>query len=352
MPKRAALLCALSVALAGCGGCEGEPQPAADAGAVPSGSIAITPPAPSASAPPEAGPPERPPLRCPPEMVAVEGRFCVDRWEAQLVDKKTRAALSPYYPPQRRFAIERFDRWEKERLTIGSEEARAMAVPSLPDWQRQREPEPMAVSKGGVVPSGYVSGDVAAVACKSAGKRLCLYDEWLTACQGQEKRQFPYGDAYKQGACNIFRPTHPALVLHDNPSIGHDDPRLNLVTDKGDPLLRRTGATKTCASRWGDDAIFDMNGNLDEWVQDEKGRFAGGFYSRSKKDGCRSVVTAHASSYFDYSTGARCCWAPEEASSPPAGDAGAEDAGSGGAGPGSGAQGAPGGAPDAKPDGG
>ena len=46
---------------------------------------------------------------------------------------------------------------------------------------------------------------------------------------------------------------------------------------------------------------------LDEWVEDEKGRFLGGFFSRSKKDGCLSSVGAHPKTYFDYSTGVRCC---------------------------------------------
>jgi hypothetical protein len=318
----------MAAALAACG--EEKPPAPADAGPPASATVATPEPPPSATAPP---PPPPPPLRCAAEMVNVDGRFCVDRWEASLVDKKTKAALSPYYPPQKRRAVEIFETWDRDRQTIGSEEARAMELPPLPDWQRQRDPEPVAVSKGDVVPSGYVSGQMAALACKNAGKRLCRYDEWVTACEGEAKQQFPYGDTYKQGACNIFRPMHPAIVLHDDPSVGHLDPRLNLVTYKGDPLLRKTGATRACASKWGDDAIFDMNGNLDEWVEDEKGRFAGGFYSRSKKDGCQSVVTAHVSSYFDYSTGVRCCWSPEgsdaqpgaaaERAGAPAGDAGA-----------------------------
>jgi hypothetical protein len=53
-----------------------------------------------------------------------------------------------------------------------------------------------------------------------------------------------------------------------------------------------------------------MNGNLDEWVEDEHGRFVGGFFSRSKQDGCESSVGVHPVTYFDYSTGVRCCRAP------------------------------------------
>lgn len=250
-------------------------------------------------------------IACPREMMAVDNRFCVDKWEASLVDKRTGRPISPYYPPDRRLAVKIAEQWEHQRAEMGSEKARAIPLPILPAWQRGRDVEPMAVSRAGVVPNGYLSGVVAAEACKNAGKRLCAYDEWLTACKGEAKRQFPYGDEYRQGACNIFRRLHPAMELHDNPAIGHSDPRLNLVKDGADPLLRRTGATAACKSEWGDDAAWDMNGNLDEWVEDDKGHFVGGFFSRSKRDGCDSSVRAHPNEYFDYSTGVRCCSAPE-----------------------------------------
>jgi sulfatase modifying factor 1 len=87
----------------------------------------------------------------------------------------------------------------------------------------------------------------------------------------------------------------------------------------GGPLLRRTGETPECQSRWGDAALFDMNGNLDEWVDDPKGRFVGGFFSRSTKNGCQAGVTNHPPRYFDYSTGVRCCRAPAPRSAPPPG---------------------------------
>ena len=80
---------------------------------------------------------------------------------------------------------------------------------------------------------------------------------------------------------------------------------------KQGPLLRRTGTTPRCASRWGDVEVFDMVGNLDEWVDDPEGTFVGGIYARAKKDGCASTVRSHGFDYSDYSTGFRCCAAPE-----------------------------------------
>ncbi len=187
-----------------------------------------------------------------------------------------------------------------------------MAVPPLPAFQREREVEFAAVPRVGAVPHGYLSGVDAALACQAAGKRLCKHREWVTACQGRQRRQFPYGDTYQRGACNICRSLHPAVVLHDDASKGHLDPRLNLVTEGDDPLLRPAGATKGCRSDWGEQGLYDMNGNLDEWVEDEKGRFVGGFYARGRKDGCLNSISSHPRDYFDYSTGARCCLSMEE----------------------------------------
>jgi formylglycine-generating enzyme len=276
------------------------PPPPSTTGDLPGEPSAPAPPAPAA-------------LACRRGMMAVAGTFCIDKWEASLIDEHTQLPLSPYYPPDRRLAAQLADAWEKQRSEIGSEAARQVPLPALPQWQREREIEPVALSKPDVTPNGYLSGLMAERACHNAGKRLCRYDEWLTACEGEAKRRYPYGVEYRQGACNIFRPLHPAKELHDNAAVGHLDPRLDLVREpNGDPLLRHTGATPACKSEWGGEAAWDMNGNLDEWVDDEKGRFVGGFFSRSKRDGCESSVTAHPPAYLDYSTGTRCCWSPDE----------------------------------------
>jgi formylglycine-generating enzyme required for sulfatase activity len=137
---------------------------------------------------------------------------------------------------------------------------------------------------------------------------LCTLDEFVTACRGEDDLAFPYGDTYADGVCNVWREEHPAAVLHGNASVGHLDPRLNRVTAKGRPLLRATGATLACRSTWGGDAVYDLVGNLDEWVDDSgSAAFAGGFYARSTRAGCDAVITAHPKHYADYSTGVRCC---------------------------------------------
>jgi formylglycine-generating enzyme len=240
-------------------------------------------------------------------MVRVKRSYCIDRYEASLIDAETGQELSPYYVPSRTQAVSIQKLWEKERLTVGPPEARELALPPLPLWQSSRSFEPKAVSKKGRIPQGYLTGPLAELACKNAKKRLCSLDEWRTACRGEVDRQFPYGDTYEPNRCNIFREAHPAALLHGNASIGHSDPRLNTVKAGEKPLLRKTGETRACKSVWEGDEISDMVGNVDEWVDDPEGTFAGGFYARSKKDGCDSIVRAHPFDYFDYSTGVRCC---------------------------------------------
>jgi hypothetical protein len=242
-------------------------------------------------------------------MVSVRD-YCVDRYEASLVDVAEGREISPYYHPTRHQTQASYGRANRGMGDGGTLEGHTMAVPTPPTFQLKEEFAPRAMSRAGVTPNGYMSETLAALACKNAGKRLCTPEEWVTACKGQEARQFPYGDEYVAGRCNVFREAHPAMVLYGNPSIGHLDPRLNKVKARGRPLLRATGGTPECKSTWGNDAIYDMVGNLDEWVDDPDGVFRGGFYSRNTKSGCEAKVSAHAPSYFDYSLGVRCCKTP------------------------------------------
>jgi hypothetical protein len=249
---------------------------------------------------------------CPPEMVRVAS-YCVDRWEISLVDVASRRALSPYYPPHPKLLARVHSVWQVEKTTLGDDGARAMPLPIVPSWQRG-DFRIEAASAGGVVPQGYLTYHLAKKACEAAGKRLCSEAEWTTACRGSAQLKYPYGSHYVAGRCNIHRTIHPAHVLHGSSAVGHTDPRLNLVMervgDAVDPLLRATGTSTGCASVWGDDAIYDMVGNLDEWIDDPTGTFLGGFYARVSTKGCEAKIAGHSAVYYDYSTGARCCRDP------------------------------------------
>jgi hypothetical protein len=244
---------------------------------------------------------------CPPEMAPV-GTFCIDRWEVSTVDKSTQQPLSPYYPPSRQLLVRVWELWQNERRLLGELGAPYMPLPDLPAWQRVNDFEARAAARPNVVPQGYMSYVLAKRACANAGKRLCKKEEWIFACKGKKNTRFPYGERYVSGKCNVWRHYHPAFVLHGASWLGHTDPRLNLVFERGtDPVLRPTGTTEGCVSRFGDQLIYDMVGNLDEWIEDETGVFVGGFYARATTQGCEAEVTSHAPIYYDYSTGTRCC---------------------------------------------
>ncbi|MEM1127428.1 MAG: SUMF1/EgtB/PvdO family nonheme iron enzyme [Bacteroidota bacterium] len=196
---------------------------------------------------------------CPLGMAHIEG-FCIDRWEAHLADQ------SPYGVPG-----------------PGRAETRV-----------------------GVVPQGYISADMAARACQTAGKRLCTSPEWLRACQGSVPTAYPYGEAYAEAACNEGRAQHPVIELFGDAADWSrrqmNDPRLNQLPGS----LAPTGSFPACVSGEG---LYDLHGNLHEWVADAEGTFRGGFYvdATINGPGCSYRTTAHGRGYHDYSTGFRCC---------------------------------------------
>ena len=214
---------------------------------------------------------------CPAGMARIAGAaksgatFCIDRYEASLVDV-TGDGEQPFSPYQ---------------LVKG----RAVR----------------AVSEAGAVPQAYISQIEAAAACRSAGKRLCAEDEWVAACRGSRRTKFPYGDARQSGACNDEGKS-PLVKLYASAGINAfadepmNDPRLNQQPS----TVAKTGTYQKCTNEY---EVFDMVGNLHEWVDDPAGTFRGGYYldTRLNGDGCNYRTTAHDVAYHDYSIGFRCC---------------------------------------------
>ncbi|MGO8999056.1 MAG: formylglycine-generating enzyme family protein [Polyangiaceae bacterium] len=210
--------------------------------------------------------------RCPDGMAFVEppdGKaFCIDRWEASLVE------ITP--------AGERdFSPFEN----VGKRKVRA-------------------VSRPGVVPQAYISRNEADVACRASRKRLCEEDEWVRACEGAERTTFPYGEKREAGYCNDHGKSPIASLYADNAHTWEamNDPRL----DQQPETVAKTGTYSRCKSSYG---AFDMVGNVHEWVADPDGTFLGGYYldTTLNGNGCHYKTVAHDAVYHDYSTGFRCC---------------------------------------------
>ena len=219
---------------------------------------------------------------CPDGMAAVlvaEDTVCVDRWEASRADATA--------------------------TTVGA----------------AKEQPP--VSRPAVLPWTQVTRPEAAVACASAGKRLCTFAELGVACAGPDDLRWPWGGTYDGAACNGY-----ASGL-----------------DKVVP----TGSLATCVSPLG---VYDLSGNVQEWTDSSSPAgnacvFGGDYYegdlsAEQNKDSESCAPSSFACIAFEdpsvasyTNLGFRCCAAPGTVViGPDAGgvDAGIADAGGSGGG--------------------
>ena len=84
----------------------------------------------------------------------------------------------------------------------------------------------------------------ARLACEAWGKRLCSGDAWRLACAGPTDDPFPYGGTYDDDACNACDPSFGCPI--------------------GD--VAPVGSLASCEG--GYSGIFDMSGNVSEWVDE------------------------------------------------------------------------------------
>jgi hypothetical protein len=219
--------------------------------------------------------------RCPGPGMVLIGDFCIDRWEAHVVELDAQGHEKPHSPYE----------------TVDGLTVRAKTAPN-------------------VVPQGYISQVQATLACENAGKRLCSADEFHLACEGANPDNwYPYGGTtHIPGYCNEGKGSMLPVYYGSNAAnwtyADFNDPRLNQI----DGGLAPTASYPHCESPYG---LFDCVGNLHEWGSDPAdanghGRFRGGFYGDAEVNGhgCLYVTSAHELTYHDYSTGFRCCAEP------------------------------------------
>lgn len=223
-------------------------------------------------------PSARPGIQCPGDMVSVEDRFCVDRYEGSLVEPMADGSLAAHTPYE------------------APEEGHTYKAKSV----------------AGVVPQAHISAQQAQDACKAVGKRLCQPIEWRLACGGNEGYAWSYGPTRTVGKCND-NGKPPLQILHPPtgpkwPGWSLDDLNDSRANQQPDTIVK-TGASAGCVNDLG---VHDMVGNLHEWTADPNGTFQGGYYLDTivNGEGCAYRTTAHHFRYHDYSTGFRCCSDP------------------------------------------
>ena len=154
-------------------------------------------------------------------------------------------------------------------------------------------------NKKGEAPLAKMSFYDAKEHCDSQGKRLCTAQEWRLACSQGKELKFVYGNDYQSGTCNTNQMNkfgHTSLMQQQE-------------------LHAKSGDYFNCKT---ENEIYDLNGNLEEWVLDDwKGNpgslMGGAWYTYWSYADC-SGRYSHQPDYrmpMDTKTesaGTRCCW--------------------------------------------
>jgi len=105
-------------------------------------------------------------------MAAIDGLYCMDRYEASRPDATAASA--------------------------GADSSKAACQKGVLPWQ-------------------VASNADADAACQAAGKRLCTPAEWQKDCQGPQQTVYCYGNAYQATTCNGID-AFPAWTFHLTPT--------------------------------------------------------------------------------------------------------------------------------------
>ena len=180
-------------------------------------------------------------LKCPPDSVKV-GNACIDLYEASVWQ----------IPPSSTSLLKKVEKGKATLADLADGGATQLGCQGLPfnlapypgtfpadgNWtpvagSSPPSPGVYAVSVPGVLPSTCITWFQAVQACAVSGKRVARNEEWQRAAAGTPDPGTDNGTT----DCNISTADSPV----------------------------NTGARSGCKSSWG---VFDMVGNVDEWVAD------------------------------------------------------------------------------------
>jgi formylglycine-generating enzyme required for sulfatase activity len=166
------------------------------------------------------------------------------------------------------------------------------------EWPNQR----------GTIPRNLTSWQEAKDACEGIGKRLCTDVEFTFACEGEAMRPHVTGFVRDASKCSFDREYRERKYAFEKHDACAASPPCREALEKIDQRLP-AGSMKDCVS---DQGIFDLNGNVNEWVTlpgkgfSKRAGLKGGWWG-PVRDRCRPITTFHGESDFGYEVGFRCC---------------------------------------------
>jgi len=235
------------------------------------------------------------PTACPADMLLVDGKFCSD---LEL------RCLEQFHAPQNHLDV--CKAFAEPTRCVGTETPMRYCIDRY-EFPNRKGGRPM------VMQNFYQ----AEVHCAKAGKRMCTENEWTLACEGPERKPFPYGYVRDPTICNGDKPW--------------DRPNKQKIEDRDAKELERlwlgleSGSQPKCVSDYG---VFDMPGNADELAAStstfpgkKKSNFdnvtTGGPWYYGTRNACRPKIYSHDESFAYYYLSWRCCAEPDGAPTDP-----------------------------------
>lgn len=163
-------------------------------------------------------------------------------------------------------------------------------------------------NRKGELPRTLTSWPDAVKMCQSQNKRLCTMDEFNFACEGETMKAFVYGNERDPSSCNFDRPYIARTYNYEPWDACLKKPACKKEFDRLDQRVP-SGSMPRCVS---DHGVFDLNGNVNEWVvrtdqrSPNRSGLKGGWWG-PVRDRCRPMTTFHLEGDYGYEQGWRCC---------------------------------------------
>lgn len=151
------------------------------------------------------------------------------------------------------------------------------------------------------IPALRMSWYAAKDACEAVGKRMCTEQEWVSACQGAQAVDDDGDGAFADD--RIEGTAYPYGDLHEPPRCWS---ARNPDTER--PVY--TGEMPGCT---GENKVYDLVGNVEEWVgatAEEAVLLGGSYDTRTDHARCYRRNDTFGAGYANQRTGFRCCMDP------------------------------------------